>query len=98
MNRTCWARKMVYLINASNIERFNNIVVDELEVFVILKIYDILFTAGEQIVNTNNLISIIKKVFAQVTADKSCATSNKDCLHNCTWYNFPLINMTVNIF
>lgn len=77
VNRRRWTGQVVDLVHL-NIERKGNIVAHELEVRVIEQMGDVVLGAGEEVVQTDDVMSVVQKALAQMRAEKAGAASDKD--------------------
>lgn len=79
MNRRRRTGQMIDLIDFKQ-NRFNNIMSNELKPRIAKTVNKVFFPPGKEIINNNNLITPLKKLIHQMTADKSSSTSNNNPL------------------
>ena len=58
-----------------------NIVMIELEIFELEKMFDVAQTAGDEIIHADNLAAFFDETVAEVGAEKARCTCNQDSLH-----------------
>lgn len=69
------AGQIVDLVNL-NIERKGYVVTYDFKVWVVEQVEYIVHGAGEKIVNTDNVMSIIQQSFTEMRYEKACSASN----------------------
>ncbi len=80
MNGAGRARKIVNLVHL-NIKGESYIVANYLEEGVAEQMLNILFSAGIEVVYTNDFIPLIEQSFAKMASQKACAASDKNSFH-----------------
>ena len=80
MDRRRGASEIIDLIDLEQ-DRLGHIVTDELEIVVVQQMRDVLFAAGKEIVETDDLVAFIKKPFAKMRTDKPGPAGDKNS-HN----------------
>ena len=77
MNGRCGTGEIVDLIDLEQ-DRLGHIMTDELELFIVEKMDDVLLSSGEKIVEANNFITFGQKSFAQMRTDKPGTAGNEN--------------------
>jgi hypothetical protein len=67
----------------------DDVVADELKIGVIQKMTDIVFASGKEIVDADDVVSLVEEAFAEVAAQKAGASGDEDSLHASLLPSYP---------
>eukprot|EP01025_Chloroclados_australasicus_P069286 TRINITY_DN9754_c1_g2_i6.p2 TRINITY_DN9754_c1_g2~~TRINITY_DN9754_c1_g2_i6.p2 ORF type:complete len:120 (+),score=0.69 TRINITY_DN9754_c1_g2_i6:85-444(+) len=87
MNRTCGTSQVVHLIHLQQ-NPFNHVMSNQLKIFTIQQMSNIIFTACEEIVQTDNMVASFYQQSAQMATYEPSTARHQHTVAFDSWFSF----------